>query len=67
MCVEEGSEEKLNEKDTWRLNISVRIAQLPWLPFSFVCMWGERAGRRKVVYHETHRESSVLTETRKEM
>ena len=56
MCVEEGSEEKLNEKDTWR----VRIAQLPWLPFSFVCMWGERAGRREVVYHETHRESGVL-------
>ena len=41
-----GERKEVNEKDTWRLNISVRIALLSWLLFSFVCMWGKR-GRKK--------------------
>ena len=47
VCVEEGGEGKINEKETWREYIIVRIiknikkiiVRIVWLPSSFVISW----------------------------
>ena len=47
-----GERKEVNEKDTWRLNISVRIAQLSWLLFSFVWREGQEEGKWCTMRHK---------------
>ena len=62
-----GGEEKVNEEETWRGYIIVRISQAVRFSSSSVCVLGEGGGRE--VYYETERRKQVFygTKRRKEV